>query len=653
MSESGSFSRSSDAELRRRLDQTKTISSEASDQVSLLESIGEHAAELRKCREENIALKAQLKMAQDSAKLMEAEFAFQRSQLETEIEKLKSDEAKLRESLLKCQSEKSETQYDVNLCLKYEQKYEALKDTARELSQENEDLRKKLDDQAKASKLVEAQSQLADENEALKLKIKSMQDSYEVREKEIAAIFEKQTAHWRNRIERRNAAIEQLQAKLEEAGTASVTTDTDHEVNKLKQKLQRQTKKLQKMKEISDRNKELTEINAHYDAERQVLNDIMETEDIDPNLQWFNLREKAKAGMEALAKIQENMDILIASEKRISELVQSEREFDTIRRKLQESEKRNEQIAVWQQKAAHADGKLCEIKAITERITAFANQQKIRCDFARLLADNQKKLVTDITHLYEELTGRKDQLLRPIVLAAIFLNRWRKISTVKNTEFDPTSLVAFTSVSKNTIEAKMRSMERLFVALSQEVVDTKNKVVEEKQRVKKIKQQFLDAGGDIEATKLELDNAKMQLNQCRDRLKKLSDESARMVPPEKFQQMMSRVTDVELENENLQQSLKAKQREIEEKNEHVLSMVKEVRKSEARHDAAIAEIARLEAEIEKQNTDNAVLKSKLNDRTRDVLALERISNINVSYGEESEQRNADIEINPVFLGSRK
>lgn len=591
-------------ELKRHLEGVKKISMEISDQSSLLESIGERAEELKRCKEECISLKTQLKISRESAKMMEAEFAFQKQQLETEIKQLKDQEATLREALVKAQSAQTGQHYDVSAYVTVEEKYKKWKASADQLKQENEKL--------KAS--------LAEKSREL-----------ETKQKEFADAFDRQTKHLNNRIERRNKAIEELQAentelkdKIQELSEMNGSDDSDETI-RLKQKITRLNKQLQKMNQLATKNQELMAQNAHYDAERQVLNDIMQTEDIDPNMEWYHLRSRAKEGMEAIAKVRDNSQLLLASEMRINGLLKEKQEVEELTKRLEEAEKKNEQLPLFAQRVASAEAQLCEYKATTERIRAFAAQQKLRVDFAKTVATNQKQLINNIENVYEALLGKRDQLLRPIALAIVFLNRWKRIRETNTGSFDPSSLVAFMSIPTNSVEAKLKGIRKLFVALSQELIDANTKVIEEKNKTREMKKQYLEAGGDVESARAQLRSAQTQIQMYQQKLKELSEENATMVSRDKFEEMLSRTTDIELQNDELQQELEEKRMEIESKGDLLRQMDIEMKKADSRHVEDMENLKHAQDEILRQKNENSVLLSKLSERTKDLLSLERMT----------------------------
>lgn len=90
---------SSSDSLRDHLATTQSISRRSEDQSSILGCLQDKINELLQFKEENISLRSQLQIARETCQLQEIEFTFQRKELETELENLKSIESKLRNNL--------------------------------------------------------------------------------------------------------------------------------------------------------------------------------------------------------------------------------------------------------------------------------------------------------------------------------------------------------------------------------------------------------------------------------------------------------------------------------------------------------------------------------------------------------------------------
>jgi hypothetical protein len=71
-------------------------------------------------------------------------------------------------------------------------------------------------------------------------------------------------------------------------------------------------------------------------------------------------------------------------------------------------------------------------------------------------------------------------MLRPIALAFIFLTRWQGITRARRA-YDPSALIAFSSHPTSSVTAKLQAIHEMFLALSDELKTTKEKLLAAKQ----------------------------------------------------------------------------------------------------------------------------------------------------------------------------
>ena len=156
--------------IRSSLNNTQAIKEQAYDRSSILDCLEQKIKALQEAQEKVIALEAQLKMAKESINLQQAEFSFQRSELEAEIQSLKSHEQQLRIALTR-QSNQISANCSVDIQLEkektqaYEQKYKKWKKKAHDLRSKKKNLKTSL------KKYDSEHTKLIDENIELQHKI--------------------------------------------------------------------------------------------------------------------------------------------------------------------------------------------------------------------------------------------------------------------------------------------------------------------------------------------------------------------------------------------------------------------------------------------------------------------------------------------------
>ncbi|OHS98848.1 hypothetical protein TRFO_01931 [Tritrichomonas foetus] len=651
--------------LMRRLHEARSIAEYGKDQTKLLNDFQSKVKELLFYREESINLKTQLQISKDSQQMMEAEFAFQKSELESEIEKRKQTEQELRNALMKKETDAiSQSKHiDVNALVTVEEKYKKWKQIAEDTTNRIEKLQDEY--QSIQNSLKKSNEKIEEQKDV----IHQLKDELEKRptENQINDL-QKHIQRLQNRIERRNQAIVELQKQNEslrqnnsQSGSFVLQgADLSQENERLRLKLERALKSLDKLKSLEKKVEILEESNAHYDAERQVLNDILQTEDIDPNQEWYQLREKAKQGMDAIAKLEDTTSLLATAEKKIAETSSSSEIINNLQKQLNENEEKMAAVTSLQQKLAKTENEFEAFKLDMENIRIFAEQQKIRCDFSKIVAENQQRLVMGISDLHYNITGCKDILLRPILLATVFCTRWMKLLKQPKKPFDSTSLIAFTSIPSHSIEAKLHNIQEIFVSLSKELLSTKSSLQKALLKADSYKKHIKEMGGDFESNNIELQNAHKRFRVYKSALKELNNQVSLLVSPQEFEKALTKATDFEIQIDQLNKHIHKLNNLIEEKDEIIRNNNRDLQKADLQHQEDVITVESVMKDIDNKKEEITILKAKLQDRTKDLLSLERIVNIKqpdlihsklITDEESVFEEKIPTPINPMFLVS--
>jgi DNA repair exonuclease SbcCD ATPase subunit len=171
------------------------------------------------------------------------------------------------------------------------------------------------------------------------------------------------------------------------------------------------------------------------------------------------------------------------------------------------------------------------------------------------------------------------------------------------------------------VTVKLQTIHEMFLALSNELKTTKEKLLTEKQAARAMRERMPEC----DVFMLQIENHKKHISQLKHRIKELIADNAEYVPPARFEEVLTRATDLELENDQLRESVDVKQTEIERQSTLIKELTRNVQKAQLRHDADLKELQRMEAASEEKISEIAVLRAKLQDRTKNLLALERMS----------------------------
>lgn len=662
--------------LMRMANEAHSIADHGKDQATLLRNFQKKVEELLFYRQESIDLKAQLQIANETCKIMEAEFAFQKSELESELERKNQTEKELREALFKKESEYlGQTKYyDVNALVnqkefdKYKQLAEELQNKLNQVQEDNERLKQQNETIQKDNKILkEKNEKIEQEKEEIKKEVDTRPNPAQIEE------LQKKIQRLQKRIEKRNQAISELQTQNEtlkqslsnsgENDANSQLSYSGNEQERIRMKLERALTKLEKLKQVEQNNKLLQQQLEHYEAERQILNDIMQLEETDPKEEWIEMREKVKEGMNAITKLKETSSLLESAEKKISEFDNAEEEIKSLRKKIFENEEKMAGVTSITQKLVKTESEFEAYKKEMLRIENYAQQQKLRCDYAKIIAENQHQLISSITDLHYTLTGNKEQLLRPIALSIIFLTRWSKL--VKESGplklFDQSSLVAFTSIPSHSVQKKLDTIKDIFVSLSNKLLTTKTAVDKYHQKVIKYRQSIRELGGDFEANTAEIQNAQRKCQVYKDMIHQLNEKLVELVSVKKFEKALSHSTSLELEIEKLNKQISSLKEEIGNKDGIIKDFNNELHKADLKHQSDTDEKNSVEKELDTLKTKYAILNAKFKERTKELLSLERIvhmkcpdilpiSTIQNIENYENEDNIYQPQINPLFLG---
>lgn len=154
-------SSSSSKAIKENLEVAKTVGNRYIDDNQLIERYQKRIDELLHFKEENIALKSQLKIAHESLSLQEAEFAFIRGQMEDELKKLRDNEKCLSNALSANTTEKANNPQRFEVEARIQQERE------KEKRLENKVMKDKFKKKQLKSRIAELEGKITDLDETI------------------------------------------------------------------------------------------------------------------------------------------------------------------------------------------------------------------------------------------------------------------------------------------------------------------------------------------------------------------------------------------------------------------------------------------------------------------------------------------------------
>lgn len=664
--------------LSNHLRTVRSISEDGSDHSSLQECFRNQVSELLNKNEEIISLKAQLKMEQDGNKLRDAEFAFRAKQYEEEIESLKKKEQELIDTVTKFQTDVVQShKYDVDVMVnqkndqiaQVQNKYDKWKNKYHSLSQEY-------------SKMKESSSILQNDNKHLNDKISAQTEEIEKLKQasmlSASSIPEKQeidpkTVEHINSLSRQIRTLEQQLTKSQ-VDSKSLQDDLYNQIvgledakKDLEKKLEKATAKIvkqqAKINSLSDENKSISSVSAdltsqieqensqlkskiksyrqqkqqyeeefqnmqkllqHVELEKDSITDILGVESDDIAEHWTNISEKAEQLTNEISSISELQAENEKLRKRLNAALEDSRKPTSS--KVQFSA--NEQYTLSLQ------SNLKSARAELDRKTELLGKYKTRNAFNHTIELMNHELLKRIDELYFALTGNNVISFRPLILLVIMAKRFLKFTRTQGID-DPSSLQSFGEYPSVSLKVKIDTMKQIFGKLTQETLVLKQTVRENNSMIQQLMDERDDAQLTLRSNSDEVTLNRKKMKFLKKRMVELQTELSSLVSPEIYNSVCEQLEINERKRDKLETKIKDLEEEIEKRTEIERSMNEKVEQYEINSEQS-AEVARKSREqYAEKEAEIEHLKLILKDKTKEILALERL----VYRQEEKESSN--------------
>ena len=314
-------SSSSSAFLRENLKTSQSIKEEGLDQSSILDCLQNKINELLHFQEEAISLKAQLKIAKETCDLQEAEFSFQKKEMQAEIDHLKEVERNLRITLQSAEAKKNYSKVDVEARIKQESseiaqlsaKLEKTKRKKSILKSENDSLKDQL------SQIEMQVHDLSTENSNLKNDISGLTESLQ-QERESSKMISEDQTKLNERSVRMGKDIESLQNEKEQLQTQLSRMGRD-------------------LKSKSEANKSLKSTMQDNEQQQQALVDSLRKQIIDLKAKNSNLELSLKKAENDNTKLKEKAIDLTSTNQTIQD------SKDTTAKRISDLEFENKELS--------------------------------------------------------------------------------------------------------------------------------------------------------------------------------------------------------------------------------------------------------------------------------------------------------------------
>lgn len=682
MSESHSYSSTSEL-LKDQLESTKSISGKTFDQASILESLTNKVNELQQYKEENIALRSQLKIAQETSKLQEVEFAFQRSELEAEIESMKKEEDELRKGI-SGQFQGKDHQYDVQVQLKQDQlesKYKKWKNVAHN---NREALNTKDEEITKYKSEIENLKIIINEQET-KLKnqleeIGQLKKSQQENAGDIIQKLEKQNKAYRDQNAQINEELQQYVDALKQMHQKYKNIKKQLKENKgLSDESRRLKEELETVKEAKEKlASQLTAANSKIIKQQakieQINNDSMsfassnqELESQLATVEEINeqLKSKSATMKKQLSKLKSSEELLQHTQstlqqielerdtlcdilgmnnddgwnkitKKVEDIVEESIALNDLRtqnEKLQkrlsaalEESKRPASSVIIQSDDEYMKSLQTNLKK--SRIELESRKARLdlleyRQDLAHTLEIQNAYMMKSITDLNLTINGSDTSLARPLFLTVIFARRFLKFKKYEQI-YDPRSLQVYAGRESISMQTKISGIRQKFTSLTHDLLQSKQELFETQEQCRK----YLDEKDEAQlalsshSDEIKLDKKKMKYIQKR--MLELQSELSALVSPEVYDEVCQRLQLARSQNAEFEKLIDQLNKEIDKRTEIERKMSDEIDHLTIRADQETKVAHEVRLEFAKKQQENEAQRAMIANKTKEILQLEKL-----------------------------
>lgn len=657
MEEMNESSSSSSDFIRDRLEVTRSITSSAYENNTVLECLQNKINELLRYKEETYSLKAKLQIAQESLKMQEAEFAFQREDLNNEIDHLKSMQSVLHERINKYEKEKIKTTYtyDVQVSLenekqkcklyekktgKWKGKAKSLEDQLQIANQNILKLNRELENAKKVDiKKIDLHKVDSQDNEYDNQAHKMIINNNSKQKQEISK-YKKHIQKQNMKIqelekdkEALKAHIQELETNLEETEknskkykkyTQQIQIEPENQLREENKRILARNKVLQdRIRETEATISSLKDLIHHIDLERDSIIDQLEIEADDINGSWSKMNEKIR---NLISKDQQIKDLQIQNSKLKKRLSVALEESKNVTPKIITKDPEEDELIRSLRDTLHQTRK--ELELANKQI----DKMRTRSMFAAQIDRASSNLCNQITELHDTIMNKQSTQIRSVFLAVIFAKRFLRFSKA-SPSFDSNSLSIFNTRPESAISAKLLDLRGMLTSLTQDLLNVKQNYIDSINERKEIQQKYAQFEEEHQKLISESKLNKKKLKYLMNRIQELQIELSTLVSPDQYQDVCKRAENLVIISQKREEEKNQLEIEVEKRTELAQEMKKAIdemtvltEEKQKRYKSMKSRQFELEEEIRS-------LQSLLREKTKEILSLERLVSVHQNQNE--------------------
>jgi chromosome segregation ATPase len=361
--------------------------------------------------------------------------------------------------------------------------------------------------------------------------------------------------------------------------------------------------------------------------------------------------------------ITERIEDLIQKEKSVNELKsQNECLQKRIKALLEDDSKE-------QKPPPQNDVQLRKAHAELEKRNKLLNTFRYRLALGQKIEALCRLLCDDVEDLHASIYGVRVVSARPVVLAAIFARRLIPRGKKPLTN-DIDSLMVFTGRESVSSQLKLRQIREGFTSLSQNLLIAKQTTLEARQSSAKLQKELNESQASLASGSVENESVRKKMAFLKGRMSELQKELTSLISPEGYEEALTAAKVSQARSRTLEAKINKLEKEIAERTEIARTMAAQIHSMELAVEDQSESAERAKSENAEKDREIENLRALLRDKTKEVLALERLVHaykekgtaadltINCLAAELQTQFNNDGDdpvveerpINPAFLG---
>lgn len=637
-------------QIRTSITTVHEISQNIYDNTTILQSLQEKVAEILNLKQIIADLEMQLKIEKEASKLQSAEFAFREQEYEAEINSLKENLEIFQKGLIKNVDKSSSRYYEVDVLLKTEkEKTERLikklskwKSKATLLLEENQRLKIEIE---KLKKDDSKDKQFDDQVNQLKIQIK------QIKEKAKQALDDKNTELNNLRI-----AIKDEKSKLL-AHIQKLEQEIKANNDKFSSKLNNQ--KNQYMDKLKDKENQFKEEQGNFLNEIEELkgeNDRLRSNIDKLSKHIKELEQKLSSSHKKLKKFELELELL-GKNLDVSPGKITDHEWDPINAKINEllekaellekSSQENEflrkrlntatdeiqrQKKIENEKPPSEDDQL--IKSLQtslhqtrddlEKTQSALSFYKLRNSFSKLIDHQQSRALNSFLDLHSSIFQSDQSNLRSIILTIIFALRFPKLAKNKNNSFDPRTLLFYHGRPELSFDKKVSDIRQKIFDLEHDILFLKQNIEDIKSETNKV---ILESEENSRKANSRTNyESEKQINKLKQQISQMTKELSHHVSPDLYNGVCLNLEKLEGVNKSLKKENSRLTNLLEKRNKRYDELKNKFRTYILASDHQTKIYNQTKEDFDNKNNEIETLKSLLNEKNKEILALERLVN---------------------------